>query len=172
MPQIIVDPQKDTRTVGTPFVTEETDHLYTQPRPINPLFERILFAVVNSSEPLQRRRLELNFGMSKERARVSHDIGVFTGTFDGWTCTVNWTPNQHGKLPPGHAVVSYGGMEMGIISPFMDGKPVFDVPSRNEWFGLLVKPHDLSRACAATVARGTDKDYMWEAFGGPEAEGG
>lgn len=168
--QIIIDPQKDDRQYGVPLVTAETDHLYQQPRPINPLFERILFAVVESSGPLKASQLKIDLGITKEAGRANHDIGVFTGRFDGWDCTINWTTQKKGKIPPGHAVVAFHGVEVGVISPFMDGKPVYEVPSRNEWYGIVVKPHDLNRACAALIAKGSGKDYMWEAFDGPKAE--
>jgi len=154
----------------SPLVTAETDHEYTTPRPISEIYEDVLIAITQSSDEAQQRKIVIDLKLTEEEAQAHRYVGIFTAKFDGWTCTVNWTPEFAGKIPPGHIYVRRGETEVAMLAPFTDGLFVEGVPPVNQWYGKFCFPWELRRDCAAVIARKTDKPHYWDGFGGPEMD--
>jgi len=165
----IVDASK--RFIPGVLVGPEDEDLYEQPRPYSQLFVTCLQAILQTSGEPKARSLYLAFGHKPGTVRDEQYVGFFTGVFDGWELTVNWTPESSQGIPPGHIHVQWRNMEVGTLSPFSDGKPVSGVPSVNRWHNLaLVTERDLLEAAAAAIAHATKKDRLFAAFHGDEAQ--
>ena len=130
-------------------------------------------AVVHASDPLRKKRLMIDMGMTAEQGKVKRDQGVFSakvGNPPRFELTVNWTPETHEKIPPGHILVKYRDLEIGLLSPFTDRLPLDGKPQVNYWRGVLlthpVTKDDLWEACAETIPRATHRDELWRGFGG------
>lgn len=159
------------RFVPGGLIGPEEEHLYERPRPYSQLFVTCLQAILQTCQDSKARALYLAFNQRPGTVRDSRYVGRFTGRFDGWECLVNWTPETYDNLPPGHIRVQWRDTEVGVLSPFTDGKPVDGTPSINRWRNLvLVSEDDLQEAAAAAITRATKKDRLFAAFHGDEAQ--
>lgn len=103
------------------LVDHTTANDYAVPIPINPLFKNAFMAVGQQSHALKGLNVQVVHEMSPSEAekRSQLDVGVFTAKFNGWTCTLNWTQEKRGKLPPDYIGVDYGNVSCGIIGPYL-----------------------------------------------------
>jgi|GEM_PF-4003609 len=144
------------------MVTEENEHEYRKPRPLNRLCADVLQAILQTSPALKRRRLYLDQSMTIEQENKQRDVGVFTGRFGGWAATVNWTTQERDGIPPHHIAVRFKDVPIALIPPYTD--------MRTDWRGRIVQPADLHRDAVEAVARATDRDRLFGAMGGAKLD--
>jgi hypothetical protein len=140
------------------LVTDANKDEYKEPPPINDLFKVVLQATVQSADALKRKQLIVDLGLSEEEGQAQLYVGVFTGKFDRWATTVNWTPEDKVHLRAYHIHVSYNGEDAAILAPYTTMPSV--------WFLHFVKPKDLREACASEVADKTGRSRLFDSFGG------
>jgi len=156
---------------------------YVERPPINQTFLHVLRAIVQNSDPIRRKRLTLALGMTPEESKKHDDVGVFSEDIDHFRCTVNWTTQSAGQIPPGHILVEYAGEEMGMLAPFTTGTLQNGVPAQNWWKGRLVSEEmlkqaalDLREAAATSIAEAVDKtktrkgERVFDHYGGQQAQ--
>ncbi|GEM_PF-7038593 len=133
--------------------------------------------------------------MGKENtAETRRDIGVFQAKFDHWTVVLNWTEETRQNLPPDYIGVDFGDSSAGILGPhanirtcwkcgltgFRDKEQRFPcvVPGKPcpnchnlDWWAKMVSQDDLVEAAATALQDAIpQKPYLWEGFGGRDAE--
>jgi len=165
MVNIIIDPTRDPKEA--PLVTDENEDEFRQPRPINKMFEVALIACMQKSPELKKKKIRMDMGIDEEDGKARRDIGVFSADVGRFKITVNWTPDPHGNIPPGHIYVEYANTAVATLAPYTDGLPIDGYAPVTQWFGLFVKPQDLWEACAVAICNSAPaKKHLFQAFGG------
>lgn len=144
------------------LVDESNQHEYETPRDINRLFADVMQAILQTSAALKRKRLAVSHDMTKEQARARYDVGVFTGRFHGWACTLNWTTRKHDGIPARHIACRFHDINVCLLAPYAD--------MESQWLTKTILPEDLRRDAQAIIAQRTGKDRLFEALGGAESD--
>ena len=144
------------------MIGPEDEAQYHKPPTINPLFKVALQATVQGSAPLKQKKLLVHLGLTKEEEQKHADVGVFVAKFKGWTITLNWTTQAHGKLPPHCFHLAFKTQpDVAIVAPYLgDGYTSY-------WFSKDIIPVDFQRDAVEFIVERTGKPWLWEAFDGP-----
>ena len=186
-----IDAYKDLGYDPTQLVTvdEHTAHQFEEDLPP---FDRTYIHALHAT--VQDMPFDLDFKpeLQGDKARQTHDKGVFKTRFGGmtnqmWTIIHNWAPTWAGKIPPGYCSISYYDNEVAILGPYMTIRtcwscqltgwrekgvgnclPGHPCPSCGnlDWHGIMIDPEMFEKDVAIFVAdrSGKKADKIYTGF--------
>ena len=140
------------------WVDADNEHEFMERPPINRTFQVVFQAIIQTSRALKNKKVFMHGGLTREEGRKQHDVGIFTGKFGGWACTVNWTTKPRDGLPARHMAVQYKSIPVAVLAPYETW--------RSKWFTRVISPDILERDAMEVIADKTGKARLFEQLGG------